>query len=108
MQTHHTTTTHTRACSSSAYPQTVATEAHVRQALELFKISTMDAVKSGLMDVAVFTDEQRWVAGRAAQGWRARQGVGAGPALLGGWRRGLGAPRRDASGRARHLASGAC
>lgn len=41
--------------------QTIATEAHVRQALELFKTSTMDAVKSGLMDVAVFTDEQRWV-----------------------------------------------
>ena len=40
-------------------PQTTATEAHVRQALELFKTSTMDAVKSGLMDVAVFTDEQR-------------------------------------------------
>jgi len=41
--------------------QTTATEAHVRQALELFKTSTMDAVKSGLMEVAVFTDEQRWV-----------------------------------------------
>ena len=39
--------------------QTTASEAHVRQALELFKTSTMDAVKSGLMDVAVFTDEQR-------------------------------------------------
>eukprot|EP00889_Picochlorum_renovo_P000305 jgi/Picre1/27335/NNA_000304.t1 len=39
--------------------QTVATEAHVRQALELFRTSTMDAVRSGLMDVAVFTDEQR-------------------------------------------------
>ena len=39
--------------------QTTATEAHVRQALELFKTSTMDAVKSGLMEVAVFTDEQR-------------------------------------------------
>lgn len=42
--------------------QTTASEAHVRQALELFRVSTMDAVKSGLMDVAVFTDEQRWVA----------------------------------------------
>ena len=42
-------------------PQTTTTEAHVRQALELFKNSTMDAVKSGLMEVAVFTDEQRWV-----------------------------------------------
>jgi hypothetical protein len=42
--------------------QTVASEAHVRQALELFRTSTMDAVKSGLMDVAVFTDEQRWAA----------------------------------------------
>ena len=31
----------------------------MRQALELFKVATMDAVKSGLMDVAVFTDEQR-------------------------------------------------
>lgn len=44
---------------SRAPVQTTASEAHVRQALELFKTSTMDAVKSGLMDVAVFTDEQR-------------------------------------------------
>lgn len=41
----------------------------MRQALELFKTSTMDAVKSGLMDVAVFTDEQRCVARWRAHGW---------------------------------------
>ena len=39
--------------------QTVASEGHVRQALELFKTSTMDAVKSGIVDMVVFTDEQR-------------------------------------------------
>lgn len=39
--------------------QTIATEQHVRDALDLFKISTMDAVKSGVMEMVVFTDEQR-------------------------------------------------
>lgn len=42
-----------------ARPQTVATEAHVRDALDLFKTSTMDAVKSGVMEMVVFSDEQR-------------------------------------------------
>lgn len=39
--------------------QPVVTEAHVREAIDLFKTSTMDAVKSGVMDGVVFTDEQR-------------------------------------------------
>lgn len=30
-----------------------ANETHVRQALELFKFSTMDAVRSGVVDLAV-------------------------------------------------------
>eukprot|EP00884_Botryococcus_braunii_P017630 jgi/Botrbrau1/4550/Bobra.60_2s0037.1 len=38
--------------------QVTATEAHVRQAIDLFKASTMDAVKAGLQDV-VFTEEQK-------------------------------------------------
>ncbi|EFN58868.1 hypothetical protein CHLNCDRAFT_34202 [Chlorella variabilis] len=56
--------------------QTVATEAHVRQALELFKISTMDAVKSGLMDVAVFTDEQRQEIHRVEEQIKRRVAIG--------------------------------
>ncbi|KAK9810367.1 hypothetical protein WJX72_009530 [[Myrmecia] bisecta] len=38
--------------------QTVATEAHVRQSIDLFKVATMDAVKSGLVE-PTFNDEQR-------------------------------------------------
>ena len=60
--------------------QTTATEAHVRTALDLFRTSTMDAVKSGLMDVMVFTDEQR-----CAQGW---EGGGGGGLPLAAARRG--------------------
>jgi DNA replicative helicase MCM subunit Mcm2 (Cdc46/Mcm family) len=33
--------------------QPVATEAHVRRALDLFTVSTMDAVKSGVMEAVV-------------------------------------------------------
>jgi hypothetical protein len=33
--------------------QPVATEAHVRRALDLFTVSTMDAVKSGVMETVV-------------------------------------------------------
>lgn len=57
--------------------QTVATEAHVRQALELFRTSTMDAVRSGLMDVAVFTDEQRADMHRIEEQIRRRVAIGA-------------------------------
>ncbi|KAK9916805.1 hypothetical protein WJX75_007272 [Coccomyxa subellipsoidea] len=39
--------------------QPVATEAHVRRALDLFTVSTMDAVKSGVMEAVAFTEEQR-------------------------------------------------
>ena len=35
--------------------QPVATEAHVRRALDLFTVSTMDAVKSGVMEAVVRT-----------------------------------------------------
>ena len=45
--------------------QTVASEVHIREALDLFKTSTMDAVKSGVTEMIVFTDEQRWVADEA-------------------------------------------
>ena len=34
--------------------QPVATEAHVRRALDLFTVSTMDAVKSGVMETVVW------------------------------------------------------
>lgn len=57
--------------------QTVATEAHVRQALELFRTSTMDAIRSGLMDVAVFTDEQRAEIHRVEEQIRRRIAIGA-------------------------------
>lgn len=56
--------------------QTTATEAHVRQALELFRTSTMDAVKSGLMDVAVFTDEQRQEVHRVEEQIKRRVAIG--------------------------------
>ncbi|PSC72741.1 DNA replication licensing factor MCM5 [Micractinium conductrix] len=56
--------------------QTTASEAHVRQALELFKTSTMDAVKSGLMDVAVFTDEQRQEVHRVEEQIKRRVAIG--------------------------------
>jgi DNA replication licensing factor MCM5 len=56
--------------------QTTATEAHVRQALELFKTSTMDAVKSGLMEVAVFTDEQRQEIHRVEEQIKRRVAIG--------------------------------
>lgn len=57
--------------------QTSATEAHVRQALDLFRVSTMDAVRSGLMDVAVFTDEQRTEVHRVEEQVRRRVAIGA-------------------------------
>jgi len=57
--------------------QTTATEAHVRQALELFRTSTMDAVRSGLMDVAVFTDEQKAEIHRVEEQIRRRIAIGA-------------------------------
>jgi len=57
--------------------QTTATEAHVRQALELFRASTMDAVRSGLMDVAVFTEEQRSEVHRVEEQVRRRVAIGA-------------------------------
>jgi len=57
--------------------QTTATESHVRQALELFRTSTMDAVRSGLMDVAVFTDEQRAEIHRVEEQIRRRVAIGA-------------------------------
>lgn len=57
--------------------QTTATEVHVRQALELFRTSTMDAVRSGLMDVAVFTDEQRTEIHRVEEQIRRRVAIGA-------------------------------
>lgn len=57
--------------------QTIATESHVRQALELFRTSTMDAVRSGLMDVAVFTDEQRAEIHRVEEQVRRRIAIGA-------------------------------
>ena len=57
--------------------QTTATEAHVRQALDLFRVSTMDAVRSGLMDVAVFTEEQRAEVHRVEEQIRRRVAIGA-------------------------------
>ena len=57
--------------------QTTATESHVRQALELFRTSTMDAVRSGLIDVAVFTDEQRAEIHRVEEQIRRRVAIGA-------------------------------
>lgn len=57
--------------------QTTATEAHVRQSLDLFRASTMDAVKSGLMDVAVFTEEQRAEVHRVEEQVRRRVAIGA-------------------------------
>jgi DNA replication licensing factor MCM5 len=56
--------------------QSTATEAHVRQALDLFRTSTMDAVRSGLMDVAVFTDEQRAEVHRVEEQIRRRVAIG--------------------------------
>jgi DNA replication licensing factor MCM5 len=56
--------------------QASATEAHVRQALDLFRTSTMDAVRSGLMDVAVFTDEQRAEVHRVEEQIRRRVAIG--------------------------------
>lgn len=57
--------------------QTTATEAHVCQALELFRTSTMDAVRSGLIDVAVLTDEQRSEIHRVEEQIRRRVAIGA-------------------------------
>eukprot|EP00887_Chlorella_sp_A99_P001470 scaffold8.g1470.t1 len=56
--------------------QTSATEAHVRQALELFRVSTMDAVKSGLMDAVVFSDEQRAEVHRVEEQIKRRVAIG--------------------------------
>ncbi|CAL5225636.1 g8492 [Coccomyxa viridis] len=39
--------------------QPTVTEAHVRRALDLFTVSTMDAVKSGVTEAVAFTEEQR-------------------------------------------------
>lgn len=35
------------------------TETHVKMAIDMFKVSTMDAVKSGVTDAIAFTEEQR-------------------------------------------------
>ncbi|KAK2080399.1 hypothetical protein QBZ16_000252 [Prototheca wickerhamii] len=56
--------------------RTVATEAHVRAALDLFKASTMDAVRSGLVDTLVFTEEQRAELRRVEDQIRRRVAVG--------------------------------
>ena len=56
--------------------QTAATETHVRQALSLFRASTMDAVRSGLMDVAVFTEDQRTEVHRVEEQVRRRVAIG--------------------------------
>lgn len=56
--------------------QTIATEAHVRQALELFRASTMDAVRSGMMDMVVFTDEQKTEIHRVEEQIKRRVAIG--------------------------------
>jgi DNA replication licensing factor MCM5 len=57
--------------------QAAATEAHVREALQLFRASTMDAVRSGLVEAAVFTDEQRAEVHRVEEQVRRRVAIGA-------------------------------
>jgi len=54
-----------------------ATESHVRAALELFKSSTMDAVRSGLMEMAVFSEEQRAEIHRVEEQIKRRVAIGA-------------------------------
>ncbi|KDD71655.1 hypothetical protein H632_c4614p0 [Helicosporidium sp. ATCC 50920] len=54
-----------------------AGESHVRQALELFKVSTMDAVRAGVVDAVVFTEGQRAELRRVEEQVRRRVAIGA-------------------------------
>lgn len=57
--------------------QEEATEDHVREAIRLFKHSTMDAIKSGIMDSVVFSEEQRAELHSAESQIRRRVAIGA-------------------------------